>query len=68
MDTSRHSVTLNVLEDPHELLDLCLLEDSLDAEAVQVGEGALVEQAGVHHSVLGQVVDHHVDELELAGV
>lgn len=33
-DISRHGMALNIFQDPHELLDLDLPEDPLDAEAV----------------------------------
>ena len=30
-------------------------------------EGALVEQSRIHHTLVGQVLDNHVDEFNLRG-
>jgi hypothetical protein len=42
-------------------------EHAVEAHGISVGERAFVEQAGVHRAVRGQVLDDHVDELDLVG-
>jgi hypothetical protein len=43
-------------------------EEAVEAEGGEVGEGLIVEEAGVHDAVVGEVVDDLVDEADLIGV
>jgi hypothetical protein len=52
---------------PQLIADLRRLNSFIGPVRRHVDEGRLVEQGGVHHAVLGQMVDDQVHELDLVG-
>ena len=52
---------------PNSLRHLLFPEKLLWPCGRDIGEGALVEQSRIHHTLVGQVLDNHVDEFDLRG-
>ncbi len=57
----------DVFSDGEEAVDVGGLEEGVGAVGAEVGEGGLVEAAGFDDSVLIEVVDDEVHELDLVG-
>jgi len=54
-------------DDRNEGVGVGVVEDAIEAFGVAVGEGGLVEEAGVHDAVLGEEVDDVLDKADLIG-
>ena len=55
------------VQSPDHPLRLLEVEHLLRIFRRLLDEGAFVEQAGVHDALLGQVLDHHVEEFHRVG-
>ena len=59
---------MEATDDREELVEVIVYEDGLGSFGGESGEGRVVDAAGVDGAVLGEVVDHHLDETDLVDV
>jgi len=62
-----HCPLAYIFQDRDDLCDFDVGEYAGKAHVVQVRERALIEEARVHGATLRQVIDDHVEELDLIG-
>jgi len=67
LSISRRRPHLDLLQQVNDPGRPIIPENPVQPFDVQVGEGGLVEQAGTHGAVLGQIADGLVDEPDLGG-
>lgn len=63
----RSRTVAQLSNDTNELVDTCLVEHLLRSRWRDVDERWLVQQAWIHRPLIGQMLDHHGNELQLSG-
>src|ERR1700674_4284266 len=64
-EVSRHGAVVDGLDSSKQPRHFISIEELIRTSWGNVRKGPLVKQSRIHHALIGQMLDHHVDELDL---